>query len=190
MGGNVVEGTLKAGQSDHVSWTASGFNAVFPFENPINYNLALHSTRDTTETLNNLNLSVRFVQSGLVLLAHHAGLTSAESGYETDLKAMRSSLAKDLFLAVNNGSKSDQYNLFVAGGSAIKTIELCETHQAGTMTCFKESLGSNSGTTKAARTIFNIGKDIIIRNGIHLSVFGYDANERLVAQRSVRLDKK
>ncbi|MEN9833926.1 MAG: hypothetical protein RL011_119 [Pseudomonadota bacterium] len=190
LGGNVVEGTLRAGQSDHVSWTAAGFNTVFPFENPINYNQALHSSRDTSGTINNLNLSARFVQSGLVFLSHLAGLTSAESGYEADLQTLRSSLGRDLFIAINAGSKPDQFNLFVSGASGVKTVEICEAHQAGAMTCLKESLGSNAGTVKGTRELFSIATDIAIRSGIHLSIFGYNAADQLVAQRSVRIEKK
>jgi hypothetical protein len=58
------------------------------------------------------------------------------------------------------------------------------------MTCLKESLGSNAGTVKGTRELFSIATDIAIRSGIHLSIFGYNAADQLVAQRSVRIEKK
>ncbi len=189
LGGNVVEGTLKAGQSDHVSWHNAGYNAVFPFENPIDYNLALHSVRDTSANLNNLNLSARFVEGGLVFLSHMAGLTSAESGYQSDLKTFRSSLVKNLYVAVKAGSSPDQYDLFVAGGADVKSLELCESHEAGGMTCQKELLSGTFSVNKGSRALFTVATGITIRSGIHLTIFGYNAADQLVAQRSVRLDK-
>jgi leucyl aminopeptidase len=190
LGGNVVEGTLPAGTSDHASWQAAGFHSVFPFENPIDYNEALHTPRDTSATINDLKLASRFVQTGLAFLGHHAGLKNAEGTYQEDLAKFRAATAKDLFLAIKSGETGNSYGLSVAAGSLIKSVEICEVNEAGGIGCKRELLIGKATTQKGSRQFFNLGDDLQIRSGIHISVFGYDSNDKLIAQRSVRLQKK
>ena len=190
LGGNVVEGTLRAGTSDHASWQAAGFHAVFPFENPIDYNEALHTARDTSATINDLKLASRFVQTGLAFLGHHAGLKNAEVTYQEDLAKFRTATPKDLFLAIKTGETGNNYGLSVAVGSLVKSVEICEVSEAGGIACKRELLMGKAMTQKGSRQFFNLGDDLQIRSGIHISVFGYDSNDKLIAQRSVRLQKK
>ena len=190
LGGDVVEGTLLAGTSDHASWEAAGFHAVFPFENPVDYNEAVHTAQDTSVTINNLKLASRFVQTGLAFLGHHAGLKKAEVSYQEDLVKFRAATPKDLFLAIKPGDTGNSYGVSVAVGSLIKSVEICEVSEAGGISCKRELLTGKATTQKGSRQFFNLGDGIEIRSGIHIAVFGYDSNDKLIAQRSVRLQKK
>ena len=190
LGGDVVEGTLRSGTSDHASWEAAGFHAVCPFENPIDYNEALHTPQDTSTTINDLKLASRFVQAGLAFLGHHAGLKSAEVRYQEDLATLRATTPKDLFLAITPGDTESSYGLSVAVESSVKSVEICEVGEAGGIACKRELLTGRPITQKGSRQFFNLGDGLQIRSGIHISVFGYDGKDRLIAQRSVRLQKK
>ena len=190
LGGDVVEGTLRAGTSDHASWQAAGFHSVFPFENPVDYNEALHTPRDTSATINDLKLASRFVQTGLAFLGHHAGLINAEGAYQDDLAKFRAATPKDIYLAIKPGETGNSYGLSVAAGSLIKSVEICEVSEAGGIACKRELLIGTATTQKGSRQFFNLGDDLQIRSGIHIAVFGYDSNDKLIAQRSVRLQKK
>lgn len=53
------KGPLFAGSSDHRSWHRRGYPAIFPFENPSNYNRNIHTSRDTYMNSGNLLLADR-----------------------------------------------------------------------------------------------------------------------------------
>ena len=62
--------------------------------------------------------------------------------------------------------------------------------EAGGLACKRELLIGKATTQKGSRQFFNLGDDLQVRSGIHISVFGYDSNDKLIAQRSVKLQKK
>ena len=76
LGGDWKTGDLTAGTSDHRSWYRTGVHTIFAFEDPDNYNHALHTDSDTSSRLD-FTLAGRFTKLGLAFLAHEAGLSSA-----------------------------------------------------------------------------------------------------------------
>lgn len=61
------------GTSDHASWSETGVPAAFPTEDPGNFNVALHTSRDTVETANVFSQAAAHAKTGLAFLMHYAG---------------------------------------------------------------------------------------------------------------------
>ena len=191
LGGDYVEDALGGGTSDHKSWDRAGFPAVFPFENPKGYNEALHSLSDNLTTINNLPLSARFAQLGLAFLAHHAGLNAAAPSYDAARAAMKQATAPDLKLAIQKNPLSDDQIISVAAPAAVKSVEFCVTNAAGSTGCTLERHHVLVDPHKASERAFFISENSLrTADGMRLSVFGYDASDHLVAQRSVKLHKR
>lgn len=191
LGGNYAEKILAHGTSDHRSWSNAGFPVVFPFEDPSNYNAALHTPRDTSTTINNLPLTARFVKMALLFLTHHAGLSTAQAAYDQSLAAWRQATPKDLKLAITQGSDSDTYFVTVAGPATLKTVELCRVDTPGTTGCVREVVSPNPASgNNTARAYFSTSSAIGVAADVHIAIFGYDAADKLVGQRSVHLTKK
>lgn len=188
LGGGFIEKRLASGTSDHRSWTNAGFQAVFPFEDPANYNEALHSSADTSTTINNLPLAARFAKLGLVFLGHHAGLSSAKASY--DNAKLTQALPKDLKLAVVATPDADTYDVSVAAPTSVSRVELCQVDAAGTYLCNAERIETNAARTTGGRAFFGAARTMTVADGSRLAVFGYDANDKLIEQRSVRLKAK
>ena len=190
LAGDYVEDSLSAGTSDHRSWTNAGYTAVFPFENPKGYNEALHSVNDNLKTINNLPLTARFAQLGLAFLAHHAGTASDDASYATALAAAKAARSPDLKLAIVKAVVDDTWQVSVAGPATLKTIELCTTAASGSESCVAERNLTTSDRTTADRGFFITKTLVDVVEGGHLAVFGYDAADHLVAQRTVLVKKK
>jgi hypothetical protein len=191
LGGDVVEKSLTSGTSDHRSWTRAGFRSVFPFEDPLDYNEALHTPNDTSQTINDLALSRRFTQLTLAFLAHEAGLVGAESEATSGLKAFREATPKDLRLAIApSTAQPGAYDVSVATPATVTRVDLCTTSAAGSLLCTAPRLASVAGKARGARSIFLGEAAATLAAGTRLAIFGYDASGKIAAARSVRLDAK
>jgi leucyl aminopeptidase len=187
MGGDFSENSLPAGAtSDHKSWTNAGYPAVFPFEDPQSYNQALHSDQDTSSTINNFALSERFATLGLAFLAHHAGLDSAKTEYES---ATLAPPAKDLPVAIIEGDAEGYFHVGVSAPSTVTGIEICMITEAGSQSCVKERLAAPYDSSIGEREIF-LSEALALKESNRLAIYGYDVDETLVQQRSIRLDPK
>jgi hypothetical protein len=189
LGGDFVEKRLGAGTSDHRSWSDEGYPAVFPFEDPEDYNRALHTAQDTSATANNLALSKRFAQLGLAFLAHHAGLVDGSA--EAAKTALRAALPTDLKLAVTaTEGQTGWFDVSIAVPEAVAAVDFCVIEAAGSLGCTKERVASTAGKTEAGRKFFTPKKSLALGEGARLAAFGFDASDRLVAYRTVRLGAK
>jgi leucyl aminopeptidase len=189
LGGDFVEKRLAAGTSDHRSWSDEGYAAVFPFEDPDDYNHALHTANDTSATANNLALTKRFAQLGLAFLAHHAGLVDGSA--DAAKTALRAALPSDLKLAVTaTEGQAGWYDVSVAVPDAVAAVDFCVIDAAESLGCTKERIGATAGKTEAGRKFFTPKKSLALDAGARLAVFGFDAGDRLVAYRTVRLGAK
>lgn len=72
---NIPTGQKKlwSGSSDHRSWTQAGYAAVFPFEDPDNYNNRIHTPGDTIANATAISQSAEFAKLGIAYAAHFAG---------------------------------------------------------------------------------------------------------------------
>lgn len=190
LGGQFAELSLAAGTSDHRSWTRNGFSAVFPFEHPQNYNHALHTEKDTSATINNMDLSERFAKLGLAFAAHYAGLESAKTTYTEGFAKLKSELNHDLKVAVVKGSIEGTYTFGVATTSDVKSIEVCTVITAGSMDCNHERLKAPSDSNNGDRYFYNSASALVLAGGEHLALFGYDSDDKLVALRTVKVSPK
>lgn len=190
LGGDYVEKALAHGTSDHRSWSDLGFPAVFPFEDPADYNAALHTPQDNSTTINNLALSARFAGLTLAFLAHEAGLESAKATYDQALEAEKTTLSKDLKIAVSATANEGFYGVGIAAEEGVKTVEVCLTAAQGQVSCAKELLGTASAKTEGGRAFYTALRNMTVEDGSRLAVYGFDANDKLVARRSVQLKKK
>ncbi len=190
LGGQYVEKTLAAGTSDHRSWTDVAYPAVFPFEDPNDYNESLHTPEDNSTTINNLPLSARFTKLALAFLAHEAGLESAKATYDAALDADKAAKSKDLKLAVSPTANEGFYSVGIAAAETIKSVELCVSGEAGSVSCSKELLGSTTAKGVAGRAVYVASRNLALEDGMRLVVYGYDDADKLVARRTVVLKKK
>lgn len=191
LGSDYIEDSLGGGTSDHRSWDSAGYPAVFPFENPKGYNEALHSLSDNLTTINNLPLSARFAQLGLAFLAHHAGLDSAASSYDSAKASIKQAASTDLKLAIQKSKHNDDQVISISGPTTVKGVEFCVTSAAGSTSCsYERHLAVADPQTDTKRQYFVDEKSLKVEDGMRLSVFGYDATDHLIAQRSLRLQKR
>lgn len=189
LGGDFVEKRLAAGTSDHRSWSDEGYAAVFPFEDPEDYNRALHTARDTSSTANNLALTKRFAQLGLAFLAHHAGLVDGAA--DAARSALRAALPSDLKLAVTaSEGKAGWYDVSVAVPDDVAAVDFCVIDAAQSLGCTKERIGATDDKAADGRRFFTPKKNLALEAGARLAVFGFDTADRLVAYRTVRLQAK
>lgn len=189
LGGDFAVKSLKGGTSDHKSWHNNGFPAVFPFEDPADYNAALHSTDDTSATINNPALSARFAKMILAFLAHHAGLQQA-SGFASGFATFKSAAPKDLWLAVSSGSGEGFYNISVSAPAAVESVEVCFTGAAGSAGCVSEKTYTTRADDLSGRRIFIVDGESAVSEGSRIAVFGYDAADKITALRTARLNKQ
>ncbi len=193
LGGDFVETSLGGGTSDHKSWQNQGYPAVFPFENPKSYNRALHTLSDTSATINNLPLSARFAQLGLAFLAHHAGIVTGSANYEAARAALKTTLSTDLKLAFKksaDASATTSFSVTASGPQTMAFIHLCKIAAAGSMGCVQERVPTADDKVDGGRTFRAGAAELELADGDRLAVFGYDAEQKLIAYRSVRLKKK
>lgn len=189
LGGDFEVKSLKGGTSDHKSWHVNGFATVFPFEDPADYNTALHSTDDTSTTINNTALSARFAKMILAFLAHHAGLNQA-SGFDTSFAAFKSAATKDLYLAITPGTGEGFYHMSVSAPSSVESVEVCFTGSAGSAGCVQEKAFTTRNVDLNDRRTFVIDSETAIDEDSRIAVFGYDAADKITALRTVRLNKQ
>jgi leucyl aminopeptidase len=191
LGGRFTSAALNAGTSDHKSWYLRGYPVVFPFENPVAYNPAMHTQNDTVSGLNSLGLAQRMARLGLAFLAHEAGLVVAGDKDATSAAALaktRASLKSDLKVAVIPKTDSqDAYVTIATGLSTIKTVEICRTGAKGAMACTHQRLGTVQGESRQNRTFYQVDLPLKISSGDRLAIFGYDQGEAIVAQRTIRV---
>lgn len=191
LGGNFLSAALTAGTSDHKSWFIRGFPAVFPFEKPSRYNPAIHSARDTLGALTNLPLARRFSQLVLAFLAHEAGIVAETGTMAQATQEARTSLGKDLKIAIIPGLSSKSYTVGIGtGDKAVQSVDICRGGERGSMICTHERLSATGPDVRQDRALFFVETELPLDEGDRLSVFGYDQTEKLVAQRTVKLTKK
>ncbi len=190
LDGDYEEGTIgSGGTSDHRSWTAQGYHAVFPFEHPQLYNKAIHTVNDTMATINNLPLATRFTQLVLAFLCHHGGLVSAASEYEEKLAAA-GVLEKDLAVAVVNTTSSGVYHLIIGSDEDTVTVEACEVESAEATGCSGDRLAFSDGGARGTRH-FHVGaQELTLADPTLVRLFGYNAAGVLSQLRNVLLEKK
>jgi hypothetical protein len=188
LGGDFAVKSLAGGTSDHKSWHLNGYAAVFPFEDPAAYNKALHSTNDTSTTINNIAMSARFAKMIVAFLAHYAGLNQASGpdGYAS----FKSSAVKDLFLAVTPGTGEGFYNIAVSAPAGVESVEVCFTGSAGSAGCIKEKTFTTRSTDLNDRRIFTVDGETAISEDNRIAVFGYDTADKITALRTARLNKQ
>jgi Zn-dependent M28 family amino/carboxypeptidase len=187
LDGDFVQKTLKGGTSDHKSWYLSGYPAVFPFEDPASYNHSIHSDKDTSANANNFAMSARFSKLILTFLAHHAGLTQAG-----DVSSAKSqfigNIASDLYLAIGPTSSEGFFTFAVSAPESVETIEICRSNAAGDPGCIEEKEISVRSDDLTGRRIFSVASELSVEDGSRFAVFGYDAEEKIKALRTVRLN--
>jgi len=191
LGGDYIEKTLTAGTSDFKAWHDQGFAASFPFEDPHNYNSSIHTPGDTSAKVNNLSLSVRFAKLGLVYLAHHAGIRSSDTEYQTKLEAttIDSAASKVANLAIID-SENGTYNLAASTEESVVRVEYCKVASGQAVYCAKERGVLDNLGAKNSRAIFATSTSIDISNQDYIRIYGYNSDDKLIVSRSVRLDEK
>jgi leucyl aminopeptidase len=191
LDGKYAEGTLRAGTSDHKSWTNNGFNAVFPFENPIDYNEALHTPKDTLETINNFPLAKQFTKLTLAFLSHHAGLIAAKSEYEAKVNAAENSLTDDIKIAVTTRN-SGVWDLAAATVNDAEKIESCVVSEIKSATCIGSLVQLiKVGDANNRRFFLNSASQPVFFNDGEVRMFiAYDSKDSAIQQRTVIFRKK
>lgn len=207
LGGDFAELELAGGTSDHKSWTNRGFPAVFPFEHPDHYNKSLHTEKDTSATASNSGLSARFAQLIIAFAAHQAGLKSAEASYASHLAAGMTpgAHAEDLALAIVNEASvnlgnqltgEDFYQVGIGAPQEVTTVEYCIV-EASEGPCTSDlysadpyTRASAGSSAAAGRSLFLDQESILLSGSPLLRLSGYDATNKKIAGRTVRLQKK
>lgn len=190
LGGNFVEKRLTAGSSDHRSWYEEGFATVFPFEDPNDFNQALHTEQDTLQTINNLALNKRVAQMVLAFLAHYAGIEDAQA--TTAKQNMRNTLGMDLKLAIlPSRLNAEQYAVHVGTSNPeIKSVDFCHIGEAASTACRRERLSTVEASDESSRHFFSATQSLELSADDRLAIFGFDVQDKLIAYRTIRLAAK
>jgi leucyl aminopeptidase len=191
LGGDFEEKALSSGTSDHRSWTNQGYAAVFPFEDPSDYNEHIHTSKDTTAELSkrglDFSLSERFAQLSLAFVSHYAGLESAASEYERDFKQTSGG---DLALAVIDADAPNKYNFAVGTSTETKHATICPMTNENASGCDGELLELALLGEKNQRNILYSEVDSVVGSGTWYRIAGYNGDDAPLGVRVVRLEKK
>jgi hypothetical protein len=186
LGGDFAEGVLTGGTSDHRAWTDQGFAAVFPFENPTDYNRNIHTVNDTTANTNNLALSERFAKLVLAFLAHHAGLTAlAENGSQGN---QSQDLGQDIKLA-SSMDDAEATTIAAASTTAVTALHICPVSDFASPGCLESAVTMSPVENRGGRQFFALAFPFELTSGMYVRFTGYDANDKAIQQRTVQLLK-
>ena len=177
---------LASGTSDHRSWHRNGFHAAFAFENPLNYNRALHTEGDQSSRLN-FDFAARFTKLALAFLAHEAGVNSAVSSAEATWAAQQTT-ASFVKLAVSR-SKAGGYRISAAVPKSLnaQTGELCRVSFGDERGCQSLVTSASLAKDQFDKTFFLSKEDLTLAQGDLWRFHLYDAVGGLVAIRTVKL---
>lgn len=189
LGGDYQTKALRAGTSDHDSWVQQGYPAIFPFQDPDNFNPLLHTSQDRSENLTNPALIRRFAQLVVAFVAHHAGDLAAEEDYR-QVQATVDRIDQDLQLALlAHSNAAEGFDLFVSTqADTVTSVEVCPSisstlQSCGTPFVVLEDLGLRGDRrmfgmpTAAPASVWVQGQSYLLR--------AYDDQDRLVSQRVV-----
>lgn len=200
LGGNFTDrGGKIAGTSDHRSWYRAGYPAVFPFEDTLNYNRKMHTSEDTVANANSPALAARMTKLVMAFIAHHAGITGAESDYEEKLAA--ASMESDIKLAVMDadeipegswpeGLTSSGTVTIFSGPESLATVESCgATRGSGRACATDRAVGIKIDNAPPGRSFFYIVSSATPDTSPARS-FGYGAENAPAHLRSVTITRK
>ncbi|MDA9951558.1 M20/M25/M40 family metallo-hydrolase [Oligoflexaceae bacterium] len=189
LDGDFGEGTIVGGTSDHASFAAEGFETLFPFEHPVNFNKNLHTAEDTLANLNNPKQMVRFSAFGLAYAAHFAGLTSAKDEFAAAAKeASPVDLSDELFVAVVQ-DEVQGYQFSVSVPDSAESVEVCLTEQSQSQGCQFHLLDLEAAGEKNGRRLFT-GLWPDLQSGSSVRIIAYDESDRWSAARNVTVKSK
>lgn len=186
LGTNWQASELSSGTSDHRSWHRGGFHAAFAFENPQNYNHALHTDADQSSRLN-FDFAAMFTKLTLAFLSHEAGLTSGiNEGSES--WARQQETASLVKLAISK-SKAGGYRLSAAVSKELntQTAEICRVSNGQELGCQSLVTSALLAKTQFEKTFFVSESDMTLAPGDLWRFHLYDAAGGLVAVRTVKL---
>jgi hypothetical protein len=190
VGGSYIEKKLSAGTSDHKSWSVRGFPAVFPFEDPSDYNPHLHTSTDTGENAPNRVLPERFVKLILGFLAHYAGMELTTTNYDKLHAEFLGTLDHDLKLALIPSGFDGRYYVGVSAPSGISEVEVCVVNSEEENECVQERVLSPLAGNYQTRGLFIDDVSLLdLEADVKLRVMGY-TDGALVAVRNVGLTDK
>lgn len=205
LGGDFTEQDLVGGTSDHKAWHNQGYPVVFPFENPSQYNSAIHSSNDTSTVASNGALSTRFAKLVLAFAAHHGGLLAAKESYEKAIASLNPP-SKDLAVAIVRTTEFVEVATPTANGGTYlvgfgapqtaATVEYCLVNDIATPACTGELFSAESATPSPAavgagramfldQAILTGGIELI--DGALIKVAAYDQQNLKLAERIVRI---
>jgi len=188
LGGDWLVGELRAGTSDHKSWSNYGFHAAFAFEHPTDYNHALHTAQDTSSRID-FTLATRFAKLAAAFLAHEAGLSSAVTDAATTWAAQQAT-SENITLAVSP-SKSGSYRFAAASVQSLNaaTAELCKLRSGSEYGCQSLNSETSLAAQKSGRSFFVTTDELSLADADIWRVNFYDAQGLLVGMRTFKLRK-
>ena len=188
LGGDWLVGELRAGTSDHKSWSNYGFHAAFAFEHPIDYNHALHTAQDNSSRID-FTLATRFAKLAAAFLAHEAGLTSAITDAATTW-AEQQATSENITLAVSP-AKSGNYRVAAASVESLNaaSAELCKLQSGSEFGCQSLNTDTSLAARKSGRSFFVTTDELSLADADIWRVNFYDAQGILVGMRTFKLRK-
>lgn len=192
LDGDYAEGTIVDGTSDHRSFHSRGYNAVFPFEHPTEYNHAIHSLADTSENINNMPLAGRFTQLALAFASHHAGLKSARKEYDQKVETGAAVTASDdIKLGFVKGTLKNTYHAIAAGPEdSTRTIEFCKLAKETDLYCSNQLTSMKSVLQRTGRAFHAEKYASQYSDNDIIRFFTYNSKDKIVAKRTIRLNQK
>lgn len=186
LGNTWKTGELSAGTSDHKSWNNLGFHAAFAFENPQDYNRALHTADDTIDRLN-FKLAAKFTKLALAFLSHEAGYTAAISETSTEWAAQQGTSDGIKLASVRGSDGGDR--LVAAVSAGVASVEFCRISAGTSIGCQAMVTDTSNAKQNGGRSFFVTASDVTINANDVWRVTAYSASGTLIATRSMRLAK-
>lgn len=189
---------IKAGTSDHKAWFDAGFPAMFIFEDPDDFNQALHTANDTSSLLTDPVYRVLFIKTAFYYLAHYAGATNGaiEGEYEQLLADNKDAFIgnqNDISIAIINREADESVDIAVAAEGAFR-VALCLTESVTDPRC-STSVPMElalAKTTDSGRTFFinNEGEGLTVSSGNLFYVRAFAESGTLLKSRVFRIGDK
>lgn len=179
-------GSLPRGAtSDHRAFFQLGIPTLFAFEDPSDYNTAIHTSSDTPALFNNSELAANIAKLALSFLSHYAGLEEAEGSFRSATESFRLPQLDDIYLS-STADTSNSHYLSVSAPENIHTVEVCELESPIDLSCSRERMLYQEYIVRGEKKIFYRRESAPIGNGIY-RIWSYDTAHQLLSTRTLMI---
>ena len=171
--------------SDHRAFFQQGIPTLFAFEDPEDYNPAIHSAADTLEGATNPALATNIAKLALAFASHYTGLGAAESQYLSQKQEFSLPSSSPLYMAAiaDQTTGSSHHFLSISAPPAVATVEFCQLGNRDDLSCSHERQQYRDFIERNGKRLFYRSSSAEVVSGSY-RVWAYDSDHNLLSTRT------